>query len=185
MITLKASDMFGKGLHRECFPHPDNNDLCIKVVTFGDQKETEREQGYYKLLEKRNIDWDMLPRFHGNVTTNMGPGAVFELIRDHDGQISKTLRSYLADKSYVDENRVFLLKALEDLKAYLLRNNIITMTIKSKNILYQLQPDNTGKLYIVDNIGNPEIIPYCSYIPFFGNKKIHRKWNRFFKKLDL
>lgn len=185
MIELNPSLMIGKGLHRECFIHPDDKNLCIKVVVNGNQQETDREQGYYQLLQKRNITWEMLPEFHGNVETNMGPGAVFDLIRDYDDQVSKTLEFYLADKEYVEQNKDQLLFALAELKKYLLKYNIITMPIKPKNILYQELNDQNGKLYIVDNIGNSEFIPYCSYLPYFGNKKIIRRWDRFFIKLGL
>ena len=36
-----------------------------------------------------------MPKFYGNEDTNMGSGAVFDLIRDEDGQVSKTLEFYL------------------------------------------------------------------------------------------
>ena len=185
MITLSPDTMIGKGLHRECFVHPEDNNRCIKVVTNGNQQETEREQGYYQLLEKKGISWDKLPRVYGNIDTNMGPGAVFELIRDPDGQVSKSLEQYLADKDYVEKHRNQLLGALDELKEYLLKYNIITMPIKPKNILYQQQNDAPGILYIIDNIGNANLIPIDSYIPFFGNRKILRRWNRFIDTLTL
>jgi PhoP regulatory network protein YrbL len=185
MITLSPSMMIGKGLHRECFIHPDDTNKCIKVVVYGNHQETDREQSYYNFLEKRKIAWDMLPRFHGNIETSMGPGAVFDLIRDHDGQVSNSLEHYLADKDYVATHKEQLLLALTDLKSYLLKNNIITMPIKSKNILYQIKSDSTGRLHIVDNIGNADFIPIASYSSFLGSKKILRRWNRFFRALDL
>ncbi|MFW5426807.1 MAG: YrbL family protein [Methylophagaceae bacterium] len=185
MITLSPETMIGKGLHRECFAHPDDENKCIKVVVNGNQQETEREQSYYKLLEKRNISWEMLPRFHGNIETNMGTGAVFDLIRDHNDNVSNSLEHYLADEDYVAQNKQHLLLALAHLKLYLLENNIISMPIKSKNILYQIKNDGTGTLHIVDNIGNADFIPIASYLYYFGNKKIMRRWNRFFNALAL
>jgi len=185
MITLSPATMIGKGLHRECFIHPDDKNKCIKVVVNGNQQETDREQGYYHLLEKRNISWAMLPRFYGNIDTNMGPGAVFDLIRDHDGNVSNSLEYYLADTAYVVKHKQQLLLALASLKTYLLANNIVSMPIKSKNILYQTKNHATGTLYLVDNIGNADFIPIATYSTYFGNKKIHRRWNRFFTALEL
>lgn len=185
MITLQPSMMIGKGLHRECFTHPNNSNLCIKVVVNGNQKETTREQGYYKFLERRKIAWNMLPKFHNNIETNMGPGAVFDLIRDYNGNISNSLEYYLNDKVFTDTNRSNLLLALDKLKVYLLENNIITMPIKSKNILYQIQENTSGTLYVVDNIGNADFFPLATYLPSFGRKKILRRWNRFFNALNL
>jgi len=185
MITLNANEKFGKGLHRECFVHPDNDNLCIKVVTYGNQQETKREQGYYKQLQKRNIAWDLLPKFHGNVETTMGPGAVFDLIRDPDGQISKTLEHYLDDQDFVQTHRQQLDSALAELRQYLLKYNIMSMAMKPKNILYQLSKSGQGKLFIIDNIGNSDFIPICNYVPFLANKKIIRRWERFMLKLAL
>ena len=185
MTALSPAIMIGKGLHRECFVHPKDETKCIKVVVYGNQQETEREQSYYRFLENKKISWDMLPKFHGNVETHMGLGAVFDLIRDHDGQISHTLEHYLADKKFVSLHRNQLLFALAQLKTYLLKNNIITMPIKPKNILYQLNQDDSGTLYIIDNIGNADFIPLATYSSWFGNKKILRRWQRFIKTLDL
>jgi len=179
MINLKPTMMIGKGLHRECFTHPDSDHLCIKVVTNGNQQETEREQHYYQLLEKRDISWDMLPKFHGNLDTNMGDGAVFDLIRDHDQNTSKTLEFYLNDVQRFDEIADEILAALQNLKNYLIRENIITMSIKPKNILFQKQQNGAGKIIIIDNIGNSDFFPISSYSRYFGQKKILRKWSNF------
>ena len=96
MLTLESSALIGRGLRRECYFHPEDENKCIKVVVSGDHKETRREQSYYRLLEKRNISWRMLARFYGNVDTNLGEGAVFDLIRDYNGEISKTLGHYFS-----------------------------------------------------------------------------------------
>jgi len=179
MIELNKEDMIGKGLHRECFPHPDSDNLCIKVVTNGNQQETEREQNYYQLLEKRNIAWDMLPRFHGNIDTNMGSGAVFDLVKDHEMSTSKTLEHYLNDNNISSELYDNLFHALQNLKNYLIRENIITMSIKPKNLLFQKKMDGSGKVIIIDNIGNSDFFPISSYSRYFGKKKILRKWHDF------
>lgn len=151
----------------------------------GDQQETDREQGYYQLLKKRQIAWDMLPEFHGNIATNMGMGAVFDLIRDHDTQISNSLEYYLKDTNFVAIHRQALITALAELKSYLLKYNIITMHIKPKNILYQRTSEPNGIFHIIDNIGNADCIPLATYSSVFGNKKIQRRWDRFFNALDL
>jgi hypothetical protein len=174
MITLKPSAMIGKGLHRECFIHPEDINKCIKVVVNGNQQETEREQSYYNFLQKKKIAWDMLPKFYGNIETNMGLGAVFDLIRDHNGQVSKSLKHYLKDKEFVDLHRQKLLKY-----------NIITMPIKSKNILYQQTSEKTGTFHIIDNIGNADFFPLATYSSLLGNNKILRRWNRFYSNLNL
>jgi len=183
MITLNKSDMIGKGWHRECFIHPENDTLCIKVVVSGNNKETEREQSYYQLLQKREVTWDRLPKFHGNTETSLGSGAIFDLIRDENGDVAKTVEYYLNDETLMQDMHQHIHTALVDLKSYLINQNIITMSIKPKNLLYQKRSGLQGRIYIVDNIGNSDLFPISSYSRYFGQKKLNRKWAKFKKSL--
>jgi hypothetical protein len=179
MITIDSASLVGKGLHRECYTHPDDVNLCIKVAINENVKETKREKKYYEFLKNKQIAWDMLPRFYGNIETNIGQGAVFDMIRDHDGSVAKTLEYYLVSDVETEKNCGGLSESFPLLKNYLLDHEIITMTIKPKNILYQRLSDEHGKLVIVDNIGNSDFFPIANYSKCFGRKKILRKWRRF------
>ncbi len=179
MLTLASSSLIGRGLRRECYFHPEDENKCIKIVVAGDHKETVREQSYYRLLEKRNISWKMLARFYGNIETNRGEGAVFELIRDHTGEVSKTLEQYFSANNETDLNYQDLSQALPLLKQYLLKWKIVTMSLKPQNIVYQKIHPTQGKLVVIDNIGNSDFIPICNYLDSFATRKIRRKWQRF------
>lgn len=179
MIDIDSSNFVGKGLHRVCYVHPRNENYCIKVVVSGDHKECQREQKYYRFLESRNISWEMLSRFYGVVETNLGQGAVFDLIRDGDGSISRTLEYYLTTIEKTESHYFGLSRAIGVLKDYLYQQKIITMTLKAKNILFKKIGDEGGRLVIVDNIGNSDLIPICNYSAYFSRKKILRKWARF------
>ncbi len=179
MIELKPEAMIGKGLHRECYIHPENPNRCIKVVVLRGEEETRREQAYYKFLQKRQISWEMLPQFYGVEPTSMGPGAVFDLVRDTDGNVGKTFEHYFESSELTTQNLQGLLESLRALKKYLFHYNIITMSIKPKNIIYQRQDDKTGTAVIIDNIGNSDAIPIGSYSRYFGKIKMVRKWDKF------
>ena len=179
MLTLETSSLIGRGLRRECYFHPEDENKCIKVVVAGDHKETVREQSYYRLLEKRNISWRMLARFYGNIETNRGQGAVFELIRDHNGEVSKTLEHYFSANNEADLNDQDLSPALPLLKQYLLKWKIVTLNFKPQNIVYKKINESEGILVIIDNIGNSDFIPICNYIDCMAMRKIDRKWQRF------
>jgi PhoP regulatory network protein YrbL len=179
MLTLASSSLIGRGLRRECYFHPEDENKCIKIVVAGDHKETVREQSYYRLLEKRNISWKMLARFYGNIETNRGEGAVFELIRDHTGEVSNTLEQYFSANNETDLNYQDLSRALPLLKQYLLKWKIVTMSLKPQNIVYQKIHPTQGKLVVIDNIGNSDFIPICNYLDSFATRKIRRKWQRF------
>ena len=183
MLELDTHALIGKGLHRECYVHPDDPALCVKVVVSGSLDENRREARYYAGLARRGICWDMLPRFHGLEQTALGEGAVFDLIRDYDGPVSHTLAHYLASRELTERHAAGLGRALDELESYLLENRIITMTLKPKNILFQQHNAATGSLVIVDNIGNSDFIPLANHSRWLARRKIRRKWRRFERDL--
>ncbi|MCO6546551.1 MAG: hypothetical protein J6583_02075 [Gilliamella sp.] len=179
-IQLSIEDYISRGLHRKCYRHPNDPNKCIKVnYNVGAEEETNREISYYKHLIRRNVSFDAIPKYYGPVSTNYGKGHVFQLIRDYTGEVAIPLEKYLADtkltKQYYDD----LVTSLRNLKSTLLKDRIITMTIKSKNILFQHLSADKSRLIIIDNIGNSTLIPIANYIPFFAKAKIERTWQRF------
>ncbi|RLA46683.1 MAG: hypothetical protein DRR04_04580 [Gammaproteobacteria bacterium] len=179
MLEIDPGTLIGRGLHRECFIHPDNHERCIKIIVAGNSNENHREAKYYGLLARRGISWAMLTRFHGLVETNLGEGAIFDLVRDYDGGVSKTLTYYLSSEELTTVNSKPLASALARLRAYLLENRVVTMTLKTKNILFQKTAESDGKLVIVDNVGNSDFIPISNYSTTLARLKIERKWQRF------
>ncbi len=104
VIELSSSLLFGRGHYRECYIHPLRHDLCVKIFRKQNKSKQKRQIRYYRYLEQRNISWEMMPRFHGIVDTNLGPGMVFDLIRDYDDEISKPLNFFLTDPDIIKEN---------------------------------------------------------------------------------
>jgi hypothetical protein len=181
MLEIRKQDLIGKGAHRECYRHPGNQHLCVKVITNGSHRSVEikREKKYYRHLEKRNISWDMIPRYYGDVETNLGPGSVFDLITDQDGTVSKSLEYYLSSNEEMEKYGDNLFKSLYLLKEYLLKNGIVTMNIKPYNILCQKNESGNFRSFLIDNIYNSELIPISTYSHYFAKHKILRKWQRF------
>lgn len=177
MLTLDETCLVGRGAHRECHRHPEDGNLCIKIVVFGDGSESRREKQYYRHLNRRQISWDMIPRFHGDVETNLGRGSVFDLILDSDGKVSKSLRYYLSSKAELRAHHEDLSRALYALKNYLLDQRIITMRLKPKNIACKKMKSGSFRLFVIDNIGNSDFIPICNHSRFMARKKILRKWS--------
>ncbi|MEM8562047.1 MAG: YrbL family protein [Pseudomonadota bacterium] len=178
VMHLNPADLAGSGWHRECYIHPQDSNRCIKVVVSGSDGENRREQRYYRHLMRRGISWEMLPKFYGTVETNLGEGAIFDLIRDHDGMISRPLEHYLQSERLTERYAEGLIGGLRALREYLFLERIITMTLKPKNILFQRRTRDTHKLILVDNIGNSDLIPLANYSAFFSKQKISRKWRR-------
>lgn len=176
MFQLSDADIVGKGYHRTCYLHPSDNSLCIKIMKSTQLKELDRELRYYELLTKKNISWDLLSRYRGDVETNQGLGQVFDLITDRSGKPSKTFEHYF--KSPQDESTENLLASLKELKSYMLENAIVTTTLKPRNIVYQ-KGEKGNRAVIIDDIGNTEFIPLSNVSNAFARAKIKRKWKKF------
>ncbi|ARN76256.1 hypothetical protein BST96_01390 [Oceanicoccus sagamiensis] len=173
----------GKGLDRECYLHPEDSSKCIKITVSGDYRQHRDDIKYYHRLQKRDISWQHLAQFHGLCSTSLGDGLMFEVVRDHDGSISKSLRDYIRgngcpiDRQQLDDE-------LARLKSYLLKHSIIMRDLKDDNLLLQRLSDSEARLVVIDGIGNNEFIPFSELAPVFTNMKINRKWAKFSQKLQ-
>lgn len=191
MIEIDNSLFFSKGTTRQCFIHPDNKNLCIKISlkdqgkrTAGILKAIKRENKFYKYLEKQNISWSNLSRYNGDIDTSIGQGSVYELIRDYDGEISKSLESYLKQDNLTGIHYETLCKKLKNLYVYMQENKVLTTSLLTRNIVVK-QSNNDFELVIIDDIGNSEFLAVSQLIPLLGERKIKRKWVRLLKKINV
>ena len=183
MIILDNSLFIGKGAHRSCYIHPTDKHLCVKLNLPNQEKEIKRERKYYRHLEKRNISWEMIPRYYGEIQTNLGPGSLFDLIADADGNVSESLHHYLLSPEKTQQFFEGLCQSLRALKEYLFANRIITMDLDPTNILCQKDKVSIVRFFLVDNVYNTEFIHMSNYSKNFARRKITRKWQRFEGKL--
>ncbi len=182
--------LVGSGHHRHVYVHPYDKFKCIKVIY--DERarkclksyrcETAREGAYYNFLTKREISYSHIAKYHGTISVKYRNRTqlanVFDLIRDNNGEISKTLDVEL---SRGEVNTAIIAGALHELYVYLLRYKIIS-GFKMKNILVQYIHE-MPKCVMVDNIGNSDFIPVCNYVDWFATIKIERRWRNFLKKM--
>ncbi len=179
MIIINPASLIGRGAHRECYRHPGDDRLCIKINVSGDPRQCRRELEYYQHLQRRGIAWDMIPRYHGKIQTNLGPGAVFDVVMNHDGSVARDLEYYVASHELTAAQYGNISRALGALKAYLLRHSILTMRLHPKNIKCQESARGIERLYLVDNIGTSDYVPIGRYVRFLARMKLNRKWRRF------
>ena len=127
-LVLTGQEPFARGGNRLCFVHPEDDLRCIKVrrpdFTLEDRR---REKGFPKNLKplasfddnrEEYLVMKQLRRTYGEpifrhisrcfgfVDTDLGKGLVSELIRDHDGAISQTLKKYLWDHGLTEACQV-------------------------------------------------------------------------------
>lgn len=182
MLILK--NKIGSGRHRQCYNHPQDDNKCIKVLYNPDDggiKEVKRETSYYRRKASQIRACHAIPDYYGKVKTEMGDGHIFELVRDYDGQVSKSLGYYIQRREFTDDE---LQQKLKELRRSLINSGISTMTLKEYNILYRKTAPDEGHLVVIDNIGEAEFLPISSLFRFLHRKKIDRIFQRFSQRLE-
>ena len=184
-IELSSQNLFAQGNARECYFHPQDQNLCIKIPksirsTRGIKKETR----YMKYLKKRDMPFDMIAKYHRPIWTNFGQGEVYELVRDIDGNVSKSIRHYLhLNDLFYNE---LIAYQLEKLRTYLKTNKIIFTDLNPTNILLQKLFWNdkieSYRLVIIDGIGHNNDFPFFEYFRPLAIYKTAKKWEKYRKK---
>lgn len=167
------------------------NVICIlqkihyasKSRIIGGQTDLLREINYIKILKKRNKNSDILPKYYGEIETNLGHGYVFEVIRNYDKSKSITLQEILLDEKLFDNYFNLTVKLLKDLKNNLFENEIITMGIFPENIIFQQIDSQTYKVRIVNDMGSGVLIPLEYHFLYFAKAKVARRWEEFITNL--
>jgi hypothetical protein len=171
----------GAGQERVCYPHPDDSALLVKVQKGDNDTQTRRELNLYRRLARRGMNnFEHIPKFHGEVDTNLGPGFVVDCISDFDGVVSKSLWWHFQRGYPVSE----FLPYLQDLRAYLLANLIVfSVDMGRYNILFQKLSAAQARLVVIDGLGDHTTINWQDNIGYFARRKIRRRWQRFIGRL--
>ncbi len=170
-----------EGTDRKCFRHPDDANRCIKVL----HPDTEagrfwREIRYYSRLQRRAVDFRHLTPYRGLTETNLGKAAIFDLVLDDDGRISRSLAYYLAenDRRFND----WVVDEIEHLKQNFYDQWIVFHDLNPTNILVKRLGFDEFRLVVIDGIGHNHFIPLASYSAAFARKKLVRVWNRRYRQ---
>ena len=176
-LTLSAQLLLAEGKDRICFRHPVDNDRCIKVLhpELGASR-LRREWRYHLALQRRGVDFEHLARFRGLIDTSLGTGAVFDLVRDDDGRISKSVAYYLAQNDRRC-NR-WIVDEIERLKQDLYDQWIVFHYLDPDNILVQRLSYDVYRLVVIDGVGHNQFIPLASYSPAHARRMLVQLWNR-------
>lgn len=179
---LVVSEKVGTGKEKVCYVHPQDSDKAIKLPISNTRVQTDREICYYrKLLKRKNVSYSHMPQFYGLITTNLGEGYVVDLVRDYDGEISKSLEWYLQNGFALDDFSVHL----QDLKAYFLRNCIVfNHDMYDGNLLVKKLSPEKMQLVIIDGIGDVVFIEWLNNFSSLVRLKIERRWERFWVRLQ-
>ncbi|EDU57624.1 hypothetical protein PROSTU_04400 [Providencia stuartii ATCC 25827] len=183
-IHLPSSLLIASGRQRACYQHPDYSDLCIKVHhSDRDDKETLREVRYYKLLARKNKNVTTVSQYYGTQETDRGLGYIFQLIKDKNGNTSQTLDYYLSNKSVFLKHKSNMKIAYSEFKKKVFSESIVSMTLKTYNIVYQLGHSPHGRFFIIDNLGSANLIPLDYFSSTLAKSTLKRRFLDFEKRL--
>ena len=176
-IELNNELLIGKGTRRSCYQHPDEASLCIKISTGTPNsiKQQNRECSYYRAMEKRAVDFRHLARYEGTIETNLGPGHLYECIKDHDGSYSRSLNHYLRNHQNQQEDLMLKFSRLE---GYLLDYGILFYDLNSGNIICQKDAQGELRLVMIDGIGEVISFTFLNAFKFYRDRTIKRRWLR-------
>jgi len=182
MICLNNSLAIGQGSNRACYLYPGDENKCIKITFGSNILESKKEEKYYKYLNNKKISWEQLAKYYGCENTDKGDGYIFEVIRDYNNEISKTLSYYLQneERTRMIENPIVLLR---ELKEYLLTENIMIKDFNTKNIMYKKTSSNHGKLVIIDGLSRNRIFSMAYISKYFSSKVILKRYSCFYLSL--
>ena len=191
MTDYTSWRVIGEGTERTCYQNPVDQTRCVKIIRKSRVKQTLREISYFRYLIGRGVPFDHLPKFYGEIKGGGFIGIEQELVHDllpdkrrtSPIQASPTIRQYMAVPRSKEEIRAFW-KAVNELKAYLLRYNILAGGIDENNVVVQQTPSGI-KLVVIDGVYDTEWIPVSKYFKFLGRRKMERRWKRFLYWLKI
>jgi len=179
MINLSKKHYISQGKLQECYLHPENEKLCIKIrkdVSHEDVR-VEREIKYYKMIQKKkDFSINFFAKYHGQINTNLGTGNLFDLIRDETtNAVSSTLYDYLKIESSQDDQ---IFKEILRIKEEMIKHKIIVRDMKAKNICCKIRRDNSLELIVIDGIGHRNFIPFVNWFKFAAKRKVNNIFTR-------
>ncbi|MCP4981957.1 MAG: hypothetical protein GY935_15865 [Gammaproteobacteria bacterium] len=176
-VSLSAQFFVAEGTDRKCYHHPGDPNSCIKVL-HPERRASRfwREVRYFSSLRRRDVEFKYLAAFRGLVDTSLGQGAVFEMVLDDDGRVSRPLTYYLAQKDKRFES--WVANEIEALKQNLYEQWIVFHDLNPTNILVKRLGFDEFRLVVIDGIGHNHFIPLASYSSKLARRKLTRVWNR-------
>ncbi|SJL83977.1 YrbL family protein [Vibrio palustris] len=147
-VTLNENLYLAEGSCRTVYQHPDSKNLCIKVNHNPEKDRNITEVVFFKNHKKQNLDF--ISHYEGIIDTNFGKGVVTEIVKDHDGSVSKSL------EDYIEEGMISIEEALsyvDDLRVQVLKNSVLLHDDGIQNILMRKEQDGTFTPILIDGFG--------------------------------
>ena len=185
-LALAGCEPFAKGKRRHCYVHPDDPDLCVKVVANAEDERALREQRRdldgYRRLRARAADsvFDRIPAIEGVVDTDLGKGIVMRLCRDHDRRISRNLAQVILEHGLTPS----LIRAIEALKRWLREERLLTRDTAPYNVVAVRSGEGDWQLMIIEGWENRTYRWLAWLFPFTRDRLVARQLHKFDRRVS-
>ena len=186
-LALSEMEPFAKGTRRHCYVHPDNPNLCIKVMADRDDMSCHIAQ----MLDLEDHAWlkenmteavfERIPARVSIVDTDLGSGITMELYRDVDGRISRSLAQLVEELGLVPS----LIEAIDDLKRWLKQHRLPTRDTAPYNTVAVRLDHDRYRLHIIEGWTNRKYRWLALRSQICARYAINRQLIRFDKRLSL
>lgn len=180
VYQLSPEMRIGRGSKRDCYRHPEDQGLCIKVPRRPHRPDAQQpsivEWYCATTLDQRGVPFVHRARCYGWVETSCGTGLVMERIRNKDGAPALTLREAARQNGLTKEQIATL---FAELRRWVLTNAVPVTDLNSGNLLVRQGDDGTPYLVLVDGIGGQKVkLKFVLYRRFrwFARLLSWRRW---------
>ena len=200
MIRLSGKLPFASGCKRDCYVHPHNPDLVVKVIPpdrsiqvlhskklwlrrmlqtpesmDANRGEREKFEQLHKRFDNLQEAIPNLVEYHGQVQTDLGEGLVFKAIKNYDGNMSETILSAAKTSGYIKANLLDALEALKSIRG----DSTIYNDVGENNLVIQVLDSEHSKykLWVIDGINCRALIPITEYFAMYASvRKAKKIW---------
>lgn len=149
--VLQLSQYIGSGNGRDCWHHPYNPALCVKVDRAGSERPQNAIDWHYsRVLKRRGVVGPYIAAVHHWVETNHGRGLVVDLVCGADGKpalpLYETIEAGLLSH---DKARSIVNEAFQWLKD----KRVLYADYSADNMLVRFLPDGECQLVFIDGLG--------------------------------
>ena len=187
MLSLSKLKPFEKGTKRSCYVHPDDPNLCVKVISgqsYDRKKLVEQrlEIEDFALLKHRDeaVLFERFPKNAGVVSTDLGQGIINQLLRDFDGQISRNFGELIIKEGLNLELKQDIMK----LKQWLRTHRCLTRDTGPHNMVAVRLADDEWKLVIIEGMINHKFSWLTKTFRWFANYMIERELRKFDRRVE-
>lgn len=203
-IDLSGATLIGHGWKRDCYLHPTDTGLCIKLPSakpkgtrrfrerfiewrnggsIGDQH-NDREWAAYRQFGDLLAPY--LPVYHGFVATSRGRGLLIDVVRDADGSPSAHLKDWL--RATPVHEAAPLLARISALLDLLLCHDIWLMDLNLTNFVARIDAGGEAHPMLIDIkriADNKELFQISRWSRTLMRRKLARRIARFHAKVEM